>query len=80
VYPGGGKVQTGDSRGCHKLAGDPTSYTCVGYVRNASGSLDTGIDVAGTVNAKTRRAVAHRATTPEIQPWMGTYANCDPCD
>jgi hypothetical protein len=78
VYPGGGKVQTGDSRGCHKQSG--YVYSCVGYVRNANGSLSTGIDVAGTVNAQTKHATAHRGTTAEIQHWMSTYPNCKPCD
>jgi hypothetical protein len=78
LYPGGGKVQTGDSRGCHKHSG--YTYSCVGYVRNATGSLSTGIDVAGTVNAKTKHATAHRGTTAEIQHWMSAYPNCNPCD
>ena len=31
VYPGGGTIQAGDSRGCAKKSAD--LYTCVGYVR-----------------------------------------------
>lgn len=78
-YPGGGgTIQTGDSRGCAKVS--KYVYDCVGYVRDSTGSLDTGVDVAGSVNVLTRTASAHRATTSEIQGWMSAHQQCAPCD
>jgi len=78
AYPGGnGTVATGDGRGCAKTS--TYVYTCVGYVRDANGSLSTGIDVAGTVNTASTAADAHRASSDEIQSWMAAHT-CIPCD
>ena len=65
-----GVVATGDFRGCVKDR--PEHFTCTAYVRDAQGSLSTGQDVIGTVDATggSMTASARKARSGEIQSWF----------
>jgi hypothetical protein len=68
-----GTVATGDLRGCEKASAD--HWSCTASVRNAQNSLNSGIDVAGTVTVAGGNMTvnAHHATVAEIQAWFAKY-------
>jgi hypothetical protein len=67
---GNGQVAKGDGRGCVKVS--TGHFSCTAYVRSHAGSLDSGLDVIGTVTVSDQKmtAQARPATGAEITAWF----------